>query len=443
MAELLTESNPALAGASLHPCVSLVVLNWNGRRHLDACLGSLQALDYPGERLEIILCDNGSQDDSVEYVRSRFPAVRVIRLNRNYGFAEGNNRAAAVANGEWLGFLNNDMRVEPGWLQNMLAPLADQPQGSRILNWDGSAIDFIGGGVNFEGHGFQLDHGARQSSRDKSRRVLFACGGAMLIRRDVYKEVGGFDSDYFAFFEDVDLGWRLNLLGYDVWYTSGASVYHKHHGTARKIPYHKLRVLFERNALFTIYKAFDDANLAAVLPVAMLLTNERAIRLAGLDSGKFELDGKSHGLLAEPVPARAPGPNGSTAMAGGLVGKARRLLQDQGAVAVARKTLDYSRRELSLRFDRVLRHLTPGNVVIPATAASHYIALAAFARSLPALNEKRRQIQAKRVRSDADILPLLNNALFPSYPEPGYQRFHGWISHVMGLDQRFAAPTKE
>src|SRR5579864_1534539 len=332
MAEVLTNAAPAQTAAGGRPRVSLIVLNWNGRQHLDACLRSLQALDYPGERLELILCDNGSADGSAEHVRARFPDVRLVRLDRNYGFAEGNNRAVRAATGDWVGFLNNDMRVEPGWLNHMLEPLQEQPKlaciGSRIMNWDGSAIDFIGGGVNFEGHGFQVDHGKPHSPHDRSRRVLFACGGAMLIRSEIYRDTGGFDNDFFAFFEDVDLGWRLNLLGYDVWYTSGATVYHKHHGTARKIPYPKLRVLYERNALFTIYKAFDDQNLAAVLPVAMLLTNERAIRMAGLDMRRFELDALRGQLLAEPVVPDEFSPNGSFEHGDAtLLAKVRRVLR--------------------------------------------------------------------------------------------------------------------
>src|SRR5438552_9684187 len=255
MAEGIPQVAPVVSPAVDPPRVSLIVLNWNGRRHLEACLTSLEALDYPHDRLEIILCDNGSKDGSADYVRDRFPHIRLVALDQNYGFAEGNNRAVQQASGEWIGFLNNDMRVNPDWLTKMLAPLDEQPQiaclGSKIMNWDGSAIDFIGGGVNFEGHGFQVDHGRKTSTHDQSRRVLFACGGAMLIRHNVYREVGGFDNDYFAFFEDVDLGWRMNLLGYDVWYNSAATVFHRHHGTARKIPYHKLRVLYERNALFT------------------------------------------------------------------------------------------------------------------------------------------------------------------------------------------------
>src|SRR5207237_6141361 len=139
---------------------------------------------------------------------------------------------------------------------------------SRIKTWDGSALDFIGGGVNYQGHGFQVDYGERSCERDVERKVLFACGGAMLIRRDVFREVGGFDADYFAYFEDVDLGWRLNLLGREVWYTPRATAFHRHHGTASQVVAHKLRVLYERNALFTIYKCFEDRDLDRVLTTA-------------------------------------------------------------------------------------------------------------------------------------------------------------------------------
>src|ERR1700693_1728618 len=95
------------------PAVSIIVLNWNGRGHLQDCLKSLLALDYPESKLQIVLCDNGSTDGSTDFVRARFPKVTIVALDHNYGFAEGNNRAARAATGEWVAFLNNDMWVEP------------------------------------------------------------------------------------------------------------------------------------------------------------------------------------------------------------------------------------------------------------------------------------------------------------------------------------------
>src|SRR5712692_2254914 len=99
------------------PTVSIVVLNWNGKQHLSSSLGSLGELDYPASKLEVILCDNGSTDGSADFAKAKFARVKVIALDRNYGFAEGNDRAAQQAGGEWVGFLNNDMWVKPSWLK--------------------------------------------------------------------------------------------------------------------------------------------------------------------------------------------------------------------------------------------------------------------------------------------------------------------------------------
>src|SRR5207249_1502513 len=121
-----------------------------------------------------------------------------------------------------IAFLNNDMRVEPTWLRELVRPLVDESDvaatGGKILSWTGEAIDFVGGSVNFYGHGFQPLHGrpAEDVTGLESRPFLFPCGGSMAIRRDVFLGSGAFDEDYFAFFEDIDLGWRLWVLGYRV-----------------------------------------------------------------------------------------------------------------------------------------------------------------------------------------------------------------------------------
>jgi GT2 family glycosyltransferase len=109
-----------------------------------------------------------------------------------------------------------------------------------------------------------------------SRPFLFACGGAMLIRRDLFLEVGGFDPDYFAYFEDVDLGWRLWLLGHRVVYAPRAVVYHRHHGSWQTVNDAKKWLLAERNTLYTIVKNYEDDHLARILPAALLLILQRA-----------------------------------------------------------------------------------------------------------------------------------------------------------------------
>ncbi|MEO6798013.1 MAG: glycosyltransferase family 2 protein [Candidatus Dormibacter sp.] len=415
------------------PAVSLVVLNFNGREHLEACLGSVVAVEYPKDRLEVLLCDNGSSDGSVGYVKERFPGVRVVALDRNYGFAEGNNRAAAQATHPWVGFLNNDMRVEPSWLRNLVEPLAEQPRlaclSSRILNWEGSAIDFIGAGINFQGFGFQFDFGHKQSSRDVPRRLLSPCGGAMVIRRELFREIGGFDPDYFGFYEDADLGWRLNLLGHDVWYTPAATTYHRHHGTYKRFPDYKIQVLYQRNALSTMYKCLDDENLAAALPAAILLLNEKALLLADVRRATFEIAARPGAATAGPdVPPRPT-----------MATKARRALREQGFRAVLRKGAAHARVRAGRLANRGRQVLLADAVPMPRAAVSHYVGLSQFAHNLEALAQKRSWLQQRRVRTDAEILPLFHVALEPSYGDPRYIDFHHWLIRTLELDRRFGA----
>jgi GT2 family glycosyltransferase len=425
------------------PSVSVIVLNWNGRGHLAPCFESLLKLDYPADKLELILCDNGSTDGSVEFMQRRLPEIRVIALRRNYGFAEGNNRAAREATGEWLAFLNNDMRVDSSWLKHMVEPLAGNPRiasvASRIMNWDGTKIDFVGGGVGFHGHGFQLDDGAARSIQDRPRRLLFACGGAMLMRRDIFLSVGGFDPEFFAFFEDVDLGWRLNVLGYDVWYTPEAVVQHRHHGTAGRIEPHQLGVLYERNALAMIYKNYDDENLAAALPAALLLVNERALEHAKLDLSTFAVPGgqpveaagqrpdSGHPDVSVAVP---PKPN--------LVQRGNRVLREQGLGTAVKKGLTLPFRLARSALLPGIDYIRPRHYLVPGMSMAYFVGISAFTHDIESLNRKRAWIQARRKRPDSKIIPLFVDPFFSNYPDPNFHRFSSWLARVQGLDKRFA-----
>jgi GT2 family glycosyltransferase len=423
------------------PSVSLIILNWNGRAHLAACLDSLARLDYPKDLLEVLVADNGSNDGSAQLVRSRHPSVRLIELDRNRGFAEPNNLAAEGATGEWLGFLNNDMRVEPSWLHDLLAAAEAHPEAaclaSRIKTWDGAALDFIGGGVSLTGHGFQLGLGERESPLDVERQVLFACGGAMLARRSVYRELGGFDGDYFAYFEDVDLGWRMNLLGHEVWYTPRATAFHRHHATGSRLPAAKLRVLYERNALYTIYKCLDDSSLAAVLPAAMLLLNERALVMAGVDPAAFRLgpapaehESESGARVAQRLYAYDP----AEALGESLPARARRVVSEEGLKPALRKTGRYLRERTEAGLRRAVP--LPGSRAVPTVALSHSVALSEFGHSLERLNTKRTWLQDRRRRSDAELVPLMYDPFYVNYGHPRYERFFRWLVRVQGLDRR-------
>lgn len=261
------------------PNASVAIVNWNGRAHLKQCLPSVFALDYPTDALECVVVDNGSTDGSREWLASTWPQVRVVANPENRGFAAGANGAATVATGEVVAFLNNDCRVAPTWLRSLVDALASEQvvaAGSRILDWDGRRIDFDGAAMNFHGHGSNRGFGrpVADAQRREPEPSLFACGGAMAVDRTAFLAAGGFDDEYFAYFEDVDFGWRLWVRGERVVHVPAAVAYHRHRGSGMDAA--RWRYLLERNALATVFKNYDDASLPLVLPAARTLLDARA-----------------------------------------------------------------------------------------------------------------------------------------------------------------------
>jgi hypothetical protein len=212
---------------------SVIVINWNGRQHLQACLDALAA--QQGVEFETLVVDNGSADGSAGFVRGQFPAVRVVALPDNRGFAGGNNAGAREARGRYLVFLNNDTVVQPGWLA-ALRRAADEPPGfalatSRVVYLhDPAVIDSAGDGVLQWGGAFKRFHGTRAPEAERSGEVFGVCGAACLITKAAFDELGGFDEFFFASHEDVDLSYRARLLGYRCRYAADAVV--RHHGSA-------------------------------------------------------------------------------------------------------------------------------------------------------------------------------------------------------------------
>ncbi|MBI1801797.1 MAG: glycosyltransferase family 2 protein [Chloroflexi bacterium] len=278
------------------PDITVIIVNYNGRDYLPDCLQSLAEQDYPRERLHILVVDNGSTDASLGWLADHYPQVAVRTLERNHGFAEANNIGAREATTPLIAFLNNDMRVHAHWLSALAAQLQTAPDlaavGSTILSWDGERIDFAQGVMNYYGMAYQRDAGrpAELYVGAAPREVLFACGGAMLIDRKLFAECGGFDENYFAYFEDVDLGWRLWLMGYRVVTVPAAVAYHRVHGTGGRVPFFQRLVLYERNALRTLFKNADEKHFWRVFSAALLLAfkrQERWLKLGGWPEAEF------------------------------------------------------------------------------------------------------------------------------------------------------------
>ena len=213
--------------------VSVIVVTWNGRQWLDGCLGSLRALDPPAA--EIIVVDNGSADGTVDYLRTAYPDVRVVAIDRNLGFAGGNNAGARVAASRHLAFLNNDAQPSPNWLGELMSAADATGAGlvtSRIVYMDApDVLDSAGDGYLRCGGAFKRAHGQRAAPEPAPVEVFGACGAAFLIRRDLFEILGGFDEDWFMVYEDVDLSYRARLRGERCVLASSAVVRHAGSGS--------------------------------------------------------------------------------------------------------------------------------------------------------------------------------------------------------------------
>lgn len=266
--------------------VTVAVLNYNGKAHLDECLATLLRQDHAGP-VEVLLWDNGSGDGSVEHVRARFPAVRVVASPANLGFAGGMNGAVRAARGKLVVLLNNDIRVEPGFLRELLAVARRRPDafaiGCRLLLYDRPELVNHAGGL-FAPIGGGWDEGfgrpeAGFAARGDAYETGIASGGAMLVRRDAFLALGGFDDRFFMYFEDVDLCLRAWREGLPVVHAARAKVFHKFGGTAGGFA-SPLRVYWgQRNRLRIVWRSYPARELAWALA---LLGAWTALSLAAL-----------------------------------------------------------------------------------------------------------------------------------------------------------------
>ncbi|MFZ5917787.1 MAG: glycosyltransferase family 2 protein [Chloroflexota bacterium] len=415
------------------PTVSVIVVNYNGRQHLSPCFSSLLALDYPTDRLELILVDNASTDGSLDHMRQHFSGVRLIANARNWGLCRANNIGAAAAGGEVLAILNNDTRVEPDWLKEIVRPFEDPAVacvGSRILSWDGARLDFAGGAMNFYGYGYHLDFGAPADAvPGQDGPVLAPCGGVMAVRRDAYLEAGGEDEDFFVYYEDIDLGWRLWVLGHRVVMAPRAVGYHRHSAFYRAVPEARTRLLYERNALLAVIKNYDQANLRRVLPAALFLMLKRAYLFSGVDAANYHI---------EPSPAAAP----AAKTPAHYLRAGWQMIRRQGPGALLHNVrAEARRRRADPTYDRWLRprraRAHGGAEIVPQQTVSPLLAAADVVALLPRAMEKRRAVQAARRRPDADILPLFGRPLDVSYADPDYEATQRELVRLFGLDALF------
>lgn len=228
---------------SVPPEVSIVIPNWNGVKHLDACLTSVLAQTY--FPIDITVVDNGSSDDSIRLIRSRFPTVKLIENQTNLGFSAAVNLGIKESSSPYVVLLNNDTRVENDWVEQLVSGMESTPQAalgaSKILLYEAPVIiDSAGDGFSiFHGAGYNIGAGNLASRYRDTVLVASVCAGGAIYRRSLFEDIGYFDEDFFLIFEDVDVGLRAQAAGYDCVFIPKAVMYHKRGGstdlTDRKI----------------------------------------------------------------------------------------------------------------------------------------------------------------------------------------------------------------
>lgn len=213
--------------------VSVVIPNLNGKRYLHDCLSSLALQTF--QDFEVIVVDNGSCDGSINYLRSNFPWVKILAKKENLGFGAGTNCGIKAARGDLILTLNNDTEANRNFIEFLIKPMSDKSVGmcaSKMLFLDGKINST---GICISRSGAAWDRGMLESDRgqyDFQEEVFGPCAGAGLYRKEMLKEIGLFDEDFFLYMEDVDLAFRGRLAGWKCIYVPNATVYHHHGGTA-------------------------------------------------------------------------------------------------------------------------------------------------------------------------------------------------------------------
>ena len=252
---------------------SVIIPNWNGEELLKDCLTSLHEQTF--RNLEVIVVDNNSSDNSVKYISDNFPKIKIVKLNKNFGFAKAINEGVKKSICEYIVLLNNDTLVDPKWLENLIKTADNHPDvisvNSKLLNfYNRKIIDGVGILVNEVGQARSIGWLEEDKGQYEKEQYIFgATGGASLFKRLDFIKVGMFDENYFMYSEEVDFAFRAQFLGYKSIYCPKAVVFHKHKATAKKKPQHIEYWQF-KNMTQTIIKDF---------PVSLLLKDFRWLKI--------------------------------------------------------------------------------------------------------------------------------------------------------------------
>ncbi|MCC6727591.1 MAG: glycosyltransferase family 2 protein, partial [Saprospiraceae bacterium] len=261
--------------------VAVVILNYNGRNFLEKYLGSVLETSYAN--YQVYVADNASKDDSVEYLRKHYPQVKIIQLRENFGFSKGYNLALQSLDEDYFLLLNSDVQVPANWLEPMVEVMEKDPTIAALqpkiralgkpefFEYAGAA----GGWIDSLGYPFARGRIFDTVEKDNGQydnpvEIFWASGCCMMVRGPLFHGFGGFDNDFFAHLEEIDLCWRFKRAGYKIMFTPRSTVYHLGGGTLGYHSPYKTYLNF-RNSYYTLLKNQGVLKLAYLLPLRLMM----------------------------------------------------------------------------------------------------------------------------------------------------------------------------
>lgn len=366
---------------------SIIVVIHAGRERLDDAVASLERWGRTGAA-QVVVVDNGSPDGAGPEARKRFPWATVVRSEQNLGFAGGVLLGAGAAEGDVLCLLNDDAAAEEGWLEGHLEALERHPEAAAtaglLTSWDGQTVDFTRPVVTFDAHAFQLGQGTPLDGAElpeAGEPLPLACGGNMAIRRTDWERAGGFDAGLFAYFEDLELGWRLWALGRQVIAAPGARARHRGAATSAAMGNYRRGVLFERNALRVFFATADAGHRAALGNAVLATFLHRLVAFAAEDEATAAATRDPFGMEAS---------SGTGGHVPGMGSGLRRLFR-------------------RARHDPPEAALRNGLLLMQLRAAS------GFFEGLERTTARRRRLEELRTVADREILERFPRLIVPTY----------------------------
>ncbi len=261
---------------------------------LTNCVKSVLETEYPN--FEVLFVDNASEDKSIDFVKEAFcqnKKLKIIRNTRNLGYAEGNNVGIIHSKGDYIILLNNDTRVDPSWMTpliNAARPMEVGAVQGKLVRMDNpNLIDCAGGLIDYYGYHFERGRDENAAKYDRASEIFYAKGACILLKRDLIKKTGFFDADFFLYFDEVDLCWRVWLSGCKVIYAPNSQVLHVSGATASVLRQESKLFFYARNHILMLLKNYSLANMLVAISASIVFETRNILLFFGKRKPLFGL----------------------------------------------------------------------------------------------------------------------------------------------------------